>query len=139
MIHGLPPTLTRVGRYDTPLERAVKEFSEPLEPITFGLGNTVKYCAFQKTEPHYLLIVSRQKEGEVTAAGYNVMLTVTSRSETRNQNIAYQFEKETGIKLNLAVPGQINTQNQMIGLAFLAFEKNPLGAMTFLKRRENGR
>jgi hypothetical protein len=139
MIYNLPPTLTRVGRYDTPLERAVKEFSEPLEPITFGLGNTRKYCTFQKTEPPYLLIVSRQIEGEVTAAGYNVMLTVTSRSDLRNSEIADQFEKETGIKLNLAVPSQINTQNQTIGLAFLAFEKNPLGAMTFLKRRENRR
>jgi|SRR3989344_5067296 len=128
-----PQTLVRVGRYDNPLEEAVRKFKEPLTNIPVGLGNTIKYATFKESEEPYLLIVSQQKDKLVTAAGYNVMLTVTSYSNSRNQQVANQFERETGIDLSIDVPEQIRRQSVLIGISFQVFEKHPKAAMNVLR------
>ena len=129
-----PKTLVRVGRYDGSLEEAVKRFREPLENIPVGLGNTVKYATFKEAEEPYLLMVSQQKEKVVTAAGYNVILTVTSYSDSRNQQVADQFDRETEIELSLGVPEQLKRHFVMMNLSFRAFEENPRAAMAILTR-----
>ena len=132
-IKSTPQTLTRAGRFDNPLEEAVKGFTEPLELITFGLGNTVKYAVFKEAEEPYLLMVSQQKDRLTTPAGYNVLLTITSYSDKKNKQVAEQFENETRIPLNIAVPEWMKEQNQIINLSFQVFAKNPRAAMAVLK------
>lgn len=101
--------------------------------VVVGLGNTVKYASFKESAEPYLLMISRQKDRLVNAAGYNVTLTVTSYSDSRNQQVADQFEKETGIDLSVNVPEKIKRQSVIVGLAFQVFEKNYLGAMAILR------
>ncbi len=128
-------TLVRVGRDDNPLEEAVKKFREPLTNVPLGLGNTVKYATFKEAKEPYLLMVSQQKDKLVTAAGYNVMLTITSYSGSKNQQVADQFEKETGIDLSLEVPEWLKRNSAMMGMSFQVFEKNPRAAMNVLRGR----
>lgn len=133
MIHITPQTLVRVGRFDNPLEEAVKGFKEHLEPVPFGLGNTVKYATFKEAEESYLLMVSQQKGRLVNPAGYNVILTITSYSEQRNQQVSKQFEDETGIPLTVDVPKRLKRSLSMMGMSFKVFEKNPQAAMAALR------
>lgn len=128
-----PQTLVKVGKYDSPLEVAVRNFSEQLEHISFGLGNTVKYVMFKETEEPYLLMVSQQKDRLVTPPGYNLILTVTSYSDVRNQEIAQQFSKQTGIPLDINIPEQLKKHFAMMNLTFSAFEKNPREAISILR------
>lgn len=128
-----PQTLVRAGRYDISLEEAVKRFREPLTSVPLGLGNTVKYATFKKAEEPYLLMVSQQKDKIVTAAGYNVMLTVTSYSDSINQLVADQFERETKIDLNIEVPEQIRRHFALMGMYLQVFEKYPKEAMDILR------
>ena len=128
-----PQTLVKVGRYDNPLEEAVRRFREPLTSVQVGLGNTIKYATFKEAEEPYLLMVSQQKNKLVTSAGYNVILTVTSYSEDRNRKIAHQFETETRISLDLEVPEQLKRHFMMMNMSFSAFEKNPGAAMAVLR------
>ncbi len=97
------------------------------------MGNTVKYATFKEAEEPYLLMVSQQKDKLVTAAGYNVMLTVTSYSDSRNRQVADQFEEETGMDLSVDVPEQLRKQSALMGMSFQVFEKNPRGAMAVLR------
>lgn len=127
-----PQTLVRVGRHNGPLEEAVRKFREPLTNVPVGLGNTIKYATFKESEEPYLLMVSQQKGKYRTAAGYNVILTVTSYSDSRNQQVADQFERETEIGLSLGVPEQLKSHFVMMNLSFRVFEKNPRAAMAVL-------
>lgn len=133
MREKIPQTLVRVGRFDNPLEDAVKSFKEPLEPVPIGLGNTVKYATFKEAEEPYLLMVSQQKDRLVTSAGYNLILTVTSYSDSRNHQVAEQFEKETHMDLSIEVPKWLKRHLTMMGMSFQVFEKNPKGAMAVLR------
>lgn len=133
MKHNTPQTLVRVGRFDSSLEEAVKGFRERLEPVPIGLGNTVKYAMFKEAEESYLLMVSQQKDRLINPAGYNVILTVTSYSDRRNQQVSEQFEKETTIGLNIEVPEWLKRNSEMMGMSFQVFEKNPQGAMAVLR------
>lgn len=133
MKYTTPQTLVRVGKYDNPLEEAVKRFREPLTSVLVGLGNTVKYAIFKEAEKPYLLMISQQKDKLLTSAGYNVMLTVTSYSDLRNQEVAKQFENETGIDLNIEVPELLKRNSEMMNLSFQVFEKNPQVAMVVLR------
>ncbi len=128
-----PQTLVKLGKYDSPLEVAVRNFSEQLEHISFGLGNTVKYVMFKEAEEPYLLMVSQQKDRLVTPPGYNLILTVTSYLGVRNQEIAQQFSKQTGIPLDVNTPKQLKKQFAMMNLTFSAFEKNPIEAIAILR------
>jgi len=128
-----PRTLVKLGRYDDSLEEAVRKCSEPLTNVLVGLGSTVKYAVFKEATEPYLLMVSQQKDGIVTAPGYNVLLTVASYSDLRNQQVTTQFEKETGINLNIEVPEQLRRQFEMVSLSFQVFEKNPRAAMAVLR------
>jgi hypothetical protein len=130
---NIPRTLVRVGAFNGSLEGAVRNFSEKLLPIPLGLGNTVKYGLFKEAEESYLLMVFQQKEKLLTPAGYNVMLTVTSYSDGRNQEVARQFEGETGLELNLEVPEPIKRNSEMMNMSFQVFEKNPEAAMSVLR------
>ena len=133
MIKNSPQTLVRVGRYDKGLDDAVRGFRERLEPISFGLGNTVKYAFYQEGDSPYFLMVSQQLDRIVTPAGYNVILTVTSYAPSRNRDITEQFERETGISLNVTVPEQLKKNIWMCDATFLEFGKNPRASMNFLK------
>jgi len=130
-----PKTLVRVGRFDNSLETAVKGCREPLTDIHLGFGNTIKYAIFKSAEEPYLLMVSQQIDRILTPAGYNTILTVTSYSDSRNQQLADQFERETEINLNVDVPEQLRRQCAIIGISFQFFEKNPGAAMAVLKRK----
>lgn len=132
MIDKKSQTLVRVGRYDNPLEEAVKRFSEPLQPALMGLGNIVKYATFKEGADPYLLIVSQQKYSLMTTTSYNTILSVTSYSEKMNQDIAKKFEDETGMNLNMYVPEPLRIIFAMMDLSFKAFEKNPKAAMAYL-------
>jgi hypothetical protein len=130
-----PRTLLKVGNYGNSLEDAVKRFSVKLEYISFGLGNTVKYARFEEDIEPYLLIVSQQKHKLLTPPGYNVILTITSYSDIRNQEVAKKFSDQTGIPLDLEVPDILKTslRLEIMNRAFEAFEKNPKEAMSILK------
>ena len=128
-----PQTLVKSGRYDYPLEEAVKKFREKLEPIAEILGNTVKYATFNQSQEPYLLIVSQQKHRLVTPLGYNVLLTIASRSEQRNKEISDQFELDTGIDLCIEIPESLRRMYDIIGMTFMVFERNPIVAMDILK------
>jgi|SRR3989344_4404814 len=128
-----PQTLVRVGRYDNPLEDAVKRFGEPLTNVPVGLGNTVKYSTFKEAQEPYLLMVSQQKDRLVTVAGYNVILIVTSYSDKRNQKVAEQFEKETQMDLSVEVPEWLKRNSTIMGMSFQVFEKNPQADMVVLR------
>ena len=133
MRQNIPQTLVRVGRFDNPLEEAVRGFRESLEPVPIGLGNTVKYATFKEATEPYLLMVSQQKERLVSPSGYNVILTVTSYSDKRNQQVAEQFEKETQMDLNIEFPEWLKRNSAMMGMSFQIFEKNPQAAMAVLR------
>ncbi len=133
MRQNIPQTLVRVGRFDNPLEEAVRSFGESLEPVPIGLGNTVKYATFKEAAEPYLLMVSQQKDRLVSPSGYNVILTVTSYSEQRSQQVAEQFERETEIDLNVDVPEWLKRNSAMMGISFQVFEKNPQAAMAVLR------
>ncbi len=128
-----PQTFVRVGAFRGSLEGAIRSFSEKLLPIPLGLGNTVKYGLFKETEEPYLLIVSQQKEQLLNPAGYNVILTVTSYSEKRNQEVARQFEGETGLDLGLEVPEYLRRNFEVMNRSFPIVEKNPRVAMDVLR------
>lgn len=133
MKQNTPQTLVKVGRFDDSLEDAVKSFEEQLEPVPIGLGNTIKYAIFKEAEEPYLLMVSQQKERLLTPPGYNVILTVTSYSDNRNEQVAEQFEKETNMNLNIEAPEWLKKHSEMMGLSFQVFEKNPELAMAVLR------
>ena len=133
MEYTTPQTLVRAGRFDSPLEEAVKKFEEPLTKVPMGLGNTVKYATFKESEESYLLMVSQQRDRQTTSFGYNVLLTVTSYSDSRNQQVADKFENETGIDLSIDVPEPLKRQFAMMGLSFQVFEKNPKEAMAIFR------
>lgn len=133
MIYKPPQTLVRVGRFDNSLEEVVKNFHEKLEPIPFGLRNTVKYATFKEAEEPYLLIVSQQKDRLTTSIGYNTILTATSYSDRKNKEVAEQFEQETGISLDIKVPEQLRRHFRLMNMSFQVFEKNPKAAMNILR------
>lgn len=89
--------------------------------MTFGLGNTVKYAFLGENPDSYLLMVSQQKERRLSPLGYNVILSVTSRSSDRNREIADQFEEETGMDLSLRVPESLQSQMDLISRLFFKF------------------
>ena len=126
-------TLVKVGKYIYPLEAAVRKFSG-LEHISFGLGNTVKYARFEQGIEPYLLIVSQEKHG-LLIPEYNVMLTITSYTDTRNQEVAQKFSKQTEIPLDVNVPETLTEPviMKIMNSAFQAFEKNPEAAMAVLR------
>ena len=105
-----PQTLVRLGRFYNSLDDAVNRCAEPLVNVPVGLGNTVKYAIFKEAKEPYLLMVSQQKDKLLAATGHNVLLTVTSYLDTRNRQVADQFEKETGIDLSIEVPEQFKRQ-----------------------------
>ena len=78
-------------------------------------------------------MVSQQRDRQTTSFGYNVLLTVTSYSDSRNQQVADKFENETGIDLSIDVPEPLKRQFAMMGLSFQVFEKNPKEAMAILR------
>ncbi len=133
MKYTIPQTLVRAGRFDNSLEEAVKKFEEPLTNVQIGLGNTVKYAVFKEAEEPYLLMISQQKDKQTSDGGYNVLLTVTSYSDSRNQQVADKFENETGIDLSINVPETLKKHFAMMGLSFQVFEKSPKEAMAFLR------
>jgi len=130
-------TLVKAGLYDNPLEKAVNNFPEQLKKVSVGLGNTIKYATFKDAGEPYLLMVSQQKDKLVSPAGYNVLLTITSYSDLRNHEIADQFEKETGINLDIEVSEQLKRFYEMIGMSFKFFEKDPKKVMDILTREPN--
>jgi hypothetical protein len=132
-MNKVPQVLVRVGRFDNSLEDAVKKCTEPLTRARFGLGNTIKYAIFKESAEPYFLMVSQQKERIVNPMGYNVILTVASYSDSRNQQVASQFEKETGMNLGISVPDFLKKGAAIIGRSFQAFEKNPEEAMSVLR------
>ena len=71
---------------------------------------------------------------EISLAGYNTLLSVTSYSDKRNKDVADKFENETGISLRVNVPSFLEEMFSSLGLTFPIFEKNPSKAMEFLKR-----
>ncbi len=133
MVYKTPKTLVRVGRFNNPLENAVKKCAEPLTYIPLGLENTVKYALFKEAEEPYLLMVSQQKDRIITAAGYNTILTISSYSDLINQRVADKFEKETEIDLSVDVPEQLKKLFALMGMSFQVFEKNPQAAMAVLR------
>ena len=132
-IPQIPQTLVKIGRYDLSLEEAVKKFSEPSHSTPFGSGNTIKYATFKSCERPYLLMISQQKDKILHPAGYNIIVTATSYYSSINQEAVNQFQRETGIDLNIPVPNFLIKQSYSINLCFSAFEKDPETAMNFLR------
>jgi len=127
-------TLVKAGKSDLSLEAAVKNFNEKLFPAKSILGNTTQFAFFKEDYDSYLLMVSQPKEKPATPLDYNILLTVTSYSDKKNQEIAYQFEKETKINLNVPVPEQLKNLFANLNLSFKVFEKNPQEAMAIMRK-----
>lgn len=80
-------------------------------------------------------MVSQQKDKILNpSTKHNTILTLTSYSDTINQKIADDFEKETGIDFSLPVPDWINENFEGLNLSFLVFEKHPKAAIDFLRK-----
>jgi len=90
----IPTTLVRVGIHDDSLEIAVKRSHLQMSKVKYGLGNTIKYCAFNKTGEPYLLMISQQIEKRLSSGMYNAELTITSYSNETNIRAAEVFERE---------------------------------------------
>src|SRR3989344_2329514 len=119
----MPQTLIKGARFDSPLEEAVKGFTEPLVHIQSGLGNVTKYAVFNKKP--YLLVVSQQIDKLLSHQGYNVLLTVTSYSEQVNNGVKIRFENETGIIFNIEVSESLKERSEIFNFVLPIFEKNP--------------
>ena len=129
-----PVTLVRAGFLDSPLMERVSASTVPLVPIRSMVGNTDQYGAFVQDNPHYLLMVSQQRDRIRNTYGSNLALTVTSRSHTKNEAVARRFLQETGLDLSLSVPEAVRSMYQGIAMAFLVLEKKPEQAMAVLRR-----
>lgn len=125
MINNNPQTLLRIGLFDGSLDEAVQRCANPLTKTNIGAGNTIKYVAFGEREALYFLMVSQQIEKRLSFPGYNTVLTVTSRFDARNQQVADQFERETGIRLNVDAPEFLRKHYELMSLLFESFEENP--------------
>jgi hypothetical protein len=132
-MNKMPRTLVRVGRYDNHLEEAVARLSVPLNKVSGGLGNTVKYFTFNRTQNPYLLMVSQQKDKILSPSGYNVMLSVTSYSDLMNHEVANRFERESGIDLDVDVPEQVKRQFELLSIAYGVLKNNPGAERDFLR------
>jgi len=128
-----PTTLVKVGIFNGDLESSVKNFNSGMEPLNLGLGNTNKYAVYDSSGKPYLLIIAQQKDKEITPAGYNTSLSITSYEDKRNIKIAKKFRNLSGINLDLETPRLFKQNVQMMNLAFPIFEKNPEAAMNALR------
>jgi hypothetical protein len=131
-----PLTLLRLGRYFSPLEEAIIRFEEPLRPVASILGNTIQFGTYKVSKMPYLLMVSQQIDKILTPQGYNIILSVTSRSESRNLQIAGIFEVQTRIDLDVKVPEDLVNMFTSMNYLFPIFEKHPKEAMDELARRK---
>ncbi len=133
----LPQTLVQAARFDHSLEEALRGFQEPLQQIHQLLGNANKYGLFKQDREPYLLIVSQQRDKSLSFPEYNVLLSVTSRSASRNQQVAEQFRMQTGIVFAVPVPDWLQKHFELCNYSFLTFEKDPKTARDFSKKSKD--
>ena len=129
-------TLAKAGVFHDVLENAIRSYSRPLGRVEVDtFGNSVKYFTYKPGTGEYLLMVSQQNDGKLSTWGYNVLFTVTSYHDARNEQIARRFEKETGIPLNVKVPDELQRFYAAMSLPFEVFERKPEIAKMFLEGR----
>ena len=127
-----PKTIVRVAVLDSSLEEAVKKFDSKCFPLVVGLGNTNKYASYNP-EGNYLLIVSKQIDGQLTPQGYNSILTVTSRVEETSRGVIKRFEEAAGISYTREAPQFLQDFGPIWDSALLIFEKHGDKAMDILR------
>jgi len=122
-----PQTLVRLGVLDSSLEGAVRNSREDLIQMKGGLGNSVKYGLLKEGDEPYLLMISQQRDILKSPAGYKVVLTITSYSDERNQDVAREFEGDTNLDLGLEVPELLQRQYNVCNMLFPIYEEIPEG------------
>lgn len=130
MVSEKPPrTLVRAGIYAGELSEAVAESSVGLREVTFSLGNVVKYVAYDSGKEPHLTIVSQQIDKKLSPGGYNTQLSVTSFSDSRNEQVANRFERETGMNFVIGSPKGLVALMQNLNFMFPIFLKGPEAAL----------
>ena len=66
------------------------------------LGNSEIYAYYTPRRPPYLFTISKSKTGPEPRYGYDLIVKVTSEFDSRNQGVAGEFERKTGIDLREA-------------------------------------
>ena len=113
--------LVKLGRYNLPLEEAIKGFQEPLIRLG-GRDDVKKYFIHYKNKDPYFLIVS-QLMMRVREEEHNIILIITSYSDLRNQEIVNQFEKQTIIDLCMKVSEEMVKLYSFMGKPFEKYSK----------------
>jgi len=126
-------TLVKAGEFNSSLEEAVKKFRDKLEPVTVGLGNTVKFAIFKESAEPYFLMIAQQKDKIINEYGYNVSMNITSYSDDKNEQLYRDFISDTGMSLDITPPSILTAGMGMWNMCFSIFEKNPKKAMVILK------
>ena len=114
----MPQTLVRTGVFYDNIEDLIGYCILDFISAPSRLGNSKIYISFNPSGNPYLMIVSQQIDRKLNLYGYNVSLTVTSFSRKRNNELADQFEAETGIELKLRTPRNVIKYFQDVNLVF---------------------
>ncbi|HKZ33715.1 MAG TPA: hypothetical protein VJ142_00555 [Candidatus Nanoarchaeia archaeon] len=129
-------TLAKIGNYSRlPLERAIQRFDGGGWCIV-PLKGAVRCVLYEQSREPYLLTITRQKREPLICLGYthNTVLTVTSHSQARSQEIARRFSEQTKIRLRSDAPDLLSeTLERELNHAFEIFKQNPRGSVAFLR------
>ena len=126
-----PKTLIRTGRFDGSFISRVRGFREPLTRVLFDFGETINFARFRHRNPYFLVV--SQHIGERTDMGPNIVLTVTSYLDERNNLVADRFEIDTGIRLRRGAPESLRGYCKRMIEGFKALERDQQAAMYILK------
>ena len=128
-------TLTRVGKFEGNFGEAVKRFSPNFVRLTDPLDISEKYGLYEDNQAAYFLMVSKGRHGEHPVYHYNTILTVTSESKERNEEVARAFEEKTKLSLRAAPDSLARMMQEMDG-PFSVLKRHGEKALEFLKDME---
>jgi len=129
--HSKINTLSIGGFNPAPLEEVITMSTESFEHSPIGMRETLKYVTFNQEEL-YLMIVSQRIGRPMHSLGYNVILSTTSYSDELNLALTRKFTEETGIRLDIQLPANMQRMMQRIELTFRVAAEHPEEAMRIL-------
>jgi len=132
-----PRTLIKAGTFGGDFESAVKRFDGRVERIPEFFPGSEQYalCA-RRGDQVYMLVTGKESPLEAIDKGYNVVLTITSRSSALNEDLARRFQDTLEVELDATISDENIACYKAVGLFFQAIEKDPEDDMTFLRSRE---
>lgn len=101
-----PQTLLVRGTLTEPLEEAVKYFSIPLQKLESPRKQTAKYGTFVQADGSFLMTICQLKD----KSNPNMILSVASNSNRKNEMIKRLFEEQTGATLETKFPEAVERE-----------------------------